>query len=103
MSPSSLHSRLPVYSQLNLAPPLSCAAPLSDPILHATESRRNVFIGLSFVVALVTYLHFAFTVIWAITNHLGVACFTVRKKDENGEWVDAQTVDAHKAEDKKSS
>ena len=67
-----------------------------DPILHATETRRNVFIGLSFLVALVTYLHFAFTVIWAITNHLGVACFTVRKKDKNGDWADAAKVDAQK-------
>jgi hypothetical protein len=30
------------------------------------------------------------------TNHLGVACFTVRKKDKNGEWASAQSVDAQK-------
>ena len=37
----------------------------SDPILHATETRRNLFIGTSFILGFAVYLHFAFTVIWA--------------------------------------
>ena len=28
------------------------------------------------------------------TNYMGIACFTVRKKDEAGRWVEAAKVDA---------
>lgn len=37
-------------------------------------------------------------VIGDITNYLGIACFTVRKKDENGEWRTAQEVNAKKSQ-----
>ena len=33
------------------------------------------------------YARFVTLVIRDITNYLGIACFTVRKKDEKGDWA----------------
>lgn len=41
------------------------------------------------IVAGLTYGRFVVTVVNEITNYLGIACLTVRKKDANGEWQDA--------------
>ena len=40
-------------------------------------------------VALVTYARFVVLVISDITNYLGIACLTVRKKDARGVWRSA--------------
>jgi hypothetical protein len=55
------------------------------PILH---SNPLVFISISLGVSFLAYGRFCIAVINDITNYLGIACFTVRKKDENGEWKD---------------
>ncbi|CAE6477493.1 unnamed protein product [Rhizoctonia solani] len=56
------------------------------PVLH---SNPLLFIIISLGVAFLAYGRFCIAVINDITNYLGIACFTVRKKDENGEWKDA--------------
>jgi ethanolaminephosphotransferase len=35
-------------------------------------------------------------VIGDITDYLGIACFTVRKRDKEGRWEDAKAADAQK-------
>lgn len=40
-------------------------------------------------IAFSAYATFCADVISDFTEYLGIACFTVRKRDKNGEWVDA--------------
>ncbi|QRV95129.1 CDP-alcohol phosphatidyltransferase [Ceratobasidium sp. AG-Ba] len=56
------------------------------PILHADPMK---FILISLAASFLAYARFCTAVINDITNFLGIACFTVRKKDENGVWRDA--------------
>lgn len=44
---------------------------------------------MSFFVALFNYIRFAREVIWQICDYTGIACFTVRRRDENGVWIEA--------------
>ena len=46
-----------------------------------------VFIYLSLIISLVSYGRFVYFVIGDITDYLGIACLTVRKRDEHGNWV----------------
>ncbi|KAF8753671.1 diacylglycerol cholinephosphotransferase [Rhizoctonia solani] len=56
------------------------------PVLH---SNPLLFILISLGASFLAYGRFCIAVINDITNYLGIACFTVRKKDEHGEWKDA--------------
>ncbi|CAE6494615.1 unnamed protein product [Rhizoctonia solani] len=56
------------------------------PVLH---SNPLLFILVSLAASFLAYGRFCIAVINDITNYLGIACFTVRKKDANGEWKDA--------------
>ena len=57
-------------------------------IQHSTENiEKFVFVVLA--IAFVTYARFVVLVISDITNYLGIACFTVRKRDANGVWRSA--------------
>jgi hypothetical protein len=62
----------------------------SAPLVQSSQSATGVFICMSFVVALFNYIRFAREVIWQICDYTGIACFTVRKKDKEGHWVDAK-------------
>ncbi|KDN39356.1 hypothetical protein RSAG8_08873, partial [Rhizoctonia solani AG-8 WAC10335] len=55
------------------------------PVLH---SNPLLFILISLAASFLAYGRFCIAIINDITNYLGIACFTVRKKDENGEWKD---------------
>lgn len=55
-----------------------------------------MFVYLTLLVSLLSYARFVTLVIRDITNHLGIACFTVRKKDKEGHWEAAGKVDAQK-------
>ncbi|WRT65238.1 uncharacterized protein IL334_002181 [Kwoniella shivajii] len=59
-----------------------------EPLVQNSPVAANVFIGMSFFVALFNYIRFAREVIWQITEHTGIACFTVRHKDSTGKWVE---------------
>lgn len=56
------------------------------PVLHKDPL---VFVLISLGASFLAYARFCTAVINDITNYLGIACFTVRKKDENGVWQDA--------------
>ena len=51
-----------------------------------------VFIYLTLALSFFTYARFCALVIGDITEFLGIACFTVRKKDAEGVWRDTRDV-----------
>jgi ethanolaminephosphotransferase len=48
--------------------------------------RTAVFVYASLILSVIVYARFCTLVINDITEYLGIACFTVRKKNEKGEW-----------------
>lgn len=59
-----------------------------EPFIQSNAERTKIFIMVSAAIAVINYLRFAKQVIWQITDFIGVACFTVRHKDESGGWVE---------------
>ncbi|KAF4611587.1 hypothetical protein D9613_004532 [Agrocybe pediades] len=59
------------------------------PIIQRSQRHTSYFVWLTLIVSFVAYARFVTLVIGDITNYLGIACFTVRKKDEKGVWRDA--------------
>ena len=53
----------------------------------------GVVVYTTLLISLISYLRFCAMVIHDITNFLGIACFTVRKKDIVGVWRRAASVD----------
>lgn len=53
----------------------------------------GVVVYTTLLISLIAYLRFCTLVIQDITNYLGIACFTVRKKDIVGVWRRAASVD----------
>ncbi|OSX66842.1 hypothetical protein POSPLADRAFT_1175530 [Postia placenta MAD-698-R-SB12] len=62
------------------------------PVIQSTFRSTALFVYLTLAVAFLSYARFCTLVIRDITNFLGIACFTVRKKDRSGEWVEAAAV-----------
>ncbi|THH31035.1 hypothetical protein EUX98_g3163 [Antrodiella citrinella] len=64
-----------------------------QPLIQHSPENVKIFIHLSLALSLISYTTFCAQVINEITNYLGIACFTVRKKDESGAWRRAASVD----------
>lgn len=62
------------------------------PIIQSTPKRTAVFIYLTLAVSFLAYARFCTLVIKDITEYLGIACFTVRKKDAEGIWRDTRDI-----------
>lgn len=60
------------------------------PIIQSTPKRTAVYVYLTLAVSFFTYAYFCTLVIRDITEYLGIACFTVRKKDADGKWRDTR-------------
>lgn len=60
------------------------------PIVQTSSKNTTIFVWLTLAITFVAYGRFVSLVILDITNHLGIACFTVRKRDKNGDWYSAQ-------------
>ncbi|KAJ7508427.1 Choline/ethanolaminephosphotransferase [Mycena galericulata] len=58
------------------------------PVLQTSEARRTAVVYLTLVISLAAYARFCTLVINDITDFMGIACFTVRKKDKDGVWQD---------------
>ncbi|KAJ7207492.1 Choline/ethanolaminephosphotransferase [Mycena pura] len=56
------------------------------PLFQTSETNRAVAVWLTLALSLVSYARFCTLVINDITNFMGIACFTVRKKDKDGVW-----------------
>ncbi|KAH9950982.1 Choline/ethanolaminephosphotransferase [Amylocystis lapponica] len=61
-------------------------------LIQSSPRNTAIFVYITLTVAFVSYARFCTLVIHDITNYLGIACFTVKKKDKGGEWVEASTV-----------
>jgi ethanolaminephosphotransferase len=59
------------------------------PLIQHSPENTEKFVFVVLAVALVTYARFVVLVVSDITNYLGIACLTVRKKDESGVWRSA--------------
>jgi ethanolaminephosphotransferase len=66
------------------------------PTIQNTPQRTLLFVFASLFLALARYARFCTLVINDITDYLGIACFTVRKKDAKGNWKSAEDVDSSK-------
>jgi hypothetical protein len=60
------------------------------PLVQTSSKNTTLFVWLTLGMTFIAYSRFISLVIWDITNYLGIACFTVRKKDKNGNWYSAQ-------------
>ncbi|THH20505.1 hypothetical protein EW146_g856 [Bondarzewia mesenterica] len=62
------------------------------PLIQSSPENTEKFVYVTLAVAFLSYARFIILVIDDITNYLGIACFTVRKKDSRGVWrrVDPQ-------------
>ena len=66
------------------------------PLIQYSMPRTALFVYLTLAVTFLSYARFCYLVINDITEYLGIACFTVRKKDKSGEWVAASEVNGKK-------
>ena len=58
-------------------------------MIQYSPERTEKFVYVVLVVAFVTYTRFVVLVVSDITNYLGIACLTVRRRDANGVWRSA--------------
>lgn len=63
------------------------------PIIQHNLHNTSVVVFLTLAISALSYARFCTLVINDITNYLGIACFTVRKKDMDGVWRRAASVD----------
>ncbi|KAG5728742.1 hypothetical protein E4T56_gene18606 [Termitomyces sp. T112] len=56
------------------------------PVIQETLKSATIFIWVTLALSLFFYTRFCTLVISDITNYLGIACFTVKKKDKDGVW-----------------
>lgn len=62
------------------------------PLIQHSPENVKLFVWTTLAISLFSYVRFCTLVINDITNYLGIACFTVRKKDEEGHWQKASVV-----------
>lgn len=68
------------------------------PLIQSSFRNTALFVYLTLAVAFFSYARFCTLVIRDITNYLGIACFTVRKRDRGGEWVEASSVNGKRVQ-----
>ena len=65
----------------------------SHPIIQYNTPRTAVLVFIALLASTFVYARFCYRVIRDVTEFLGIACFTVRKKDEKGVWRRTAEVD----------
>ncbi|KAJ7729090.1 choline ethanolaminephosphotransferase [Mycena maculata] len=58
------------------------------PVIQTSEANTTAVVYLTLAISFIAYGRFCALVINDITNFMGIACFTVRKKDKDGVWQD---------------
>ena len=66
--------------------------PYRAPIVQHSQRNTAIVVYLTLAVSSLRYARFCILVINDITNYMGIACFTVRKKDAEGHWRDTKDV-----------
>jgi len=64
------------------------------PIIQTSSFNTAVLVYLTLGVSLFAYARFCTLVVNDITEYMGIACFTVRKKDKEGVWRVSKAVEA---------
>ncbi|KAF8079248.1 CDP-alcohol phosphatidyltransferase-domain-containing protein [Lyophyllum atratum] len=57
-----------------------------SPIIQSTMKSTTIFVWITLIISFLVYARFCILVINDITNYMGIACFTVRKKGQDGVW-----------------
>jgi ethanolaminephosphotransferase len=57
-----------------------------SPIIQTSLRNTTILVWITLVISLFSYARFVTLVIKDITEFLGIACFTVRKKGRDGVW-----------------
>ena len=60
------------------------------PMVQTSSKNTTIFVWVTLGIMFIAYGRFVSFVIWDITNYLGIACFTVKKKDKKGDWYSVQ-------------
>jgi len=68
-----------------------------EPRIQKNFNDVRLVVYITLLTSFLMYARFVFLVISDITNYLGIACFTVRKKDKSGHWTEAKAVDRQKS------
>ncbi|KAJ3853734.1 Choline/ethanolaminephosphotransferase [Lentinula lateritia] len=58
----------------------------TSPMIQSTPLLTTLYVYTTFLISFIAYARFCVLVINDITNFMGIACFTVRKKDKEGHW-----------------
>ncbi|KAF7783871.1 hypothetical protein Agabi119p4_36 [Agaricus bisporus var. burnettii] len=58
-----------------------------SPIIQTSTLNTAILVWVTLAVSLFSYARFVYLVITDITEYLGIACLTVRKRDQTGHWV----------------
>ncbi|KAH7911614.1 CDP-alcohol phosphatidyltransferase-domain-containing protein [Hygrophoropsis aurantiaca] len=61
-------------------------------LIQSTPRNTALFVYLTLAISFLTYARFCTLVIKDITEYMGIACFTVRKKDAEGVWRDTRDI-----------
>lgn len=80
------HGTVSISCHRLILSPSSCCQSRRPPIIQTTPARATALVWLFVVLSVGTYVRFCYLVIQDITEHLGIACFTVRKRDKSGAW-----------------
>lgn len=56
------------------------------PLIQTSPANMTYLVWTTLAISLILYIRFCTLVINDITNYLGIACFTVRRKDQDGVW-----------------
>ena len=68
-----------------------------SPIVQTSSKNATILVWITLVMSFITYGRFVVLVIQDITNYLGIACFTVGKKDKKGDgYVSERPKNANK-------
>ncbi|KZO91175.1 hypothetical protein CALVIDRAFT_568445 [Calocera viscosa TUFC12733] len=65
-------------------------------LIQSTPLYADLAVLLALLVSFVYYVRLCTLVIWDITDFIGIACFSVQKKDSKGAWVKAQEANGKK-------
>ncbi len=66
---------------------------IRPPLIQHSPHNMGVVVYLTLAISVYSYARFCTLVINDITDYLGIACFTVRKRDTVGVWRRAASVD----------
>lgn len=61
------------------------------PVIQRSSRYTIIFVWMTFGISFISYARFVTLVIRDITDYLGIACFSVKKRDDKGEWHDARS------------